>query len=1575
MRVGAQDVPHAPSDGLVYSVRQIPFYFEENRGQASEATRFVASNGTIAALIRDDGAVFSVGSESVSMNIQGAAATGFRPENPVDGVSNYYLDSRTMTGLQHYAQVRGRNIKPGMDIIYHGTASELEYDLVLRPYADPAGLRLTFNGMNQLYVEGNGDLRLRTDTAELRLRKPEAWQEASGQRHRVSCSYQISGKGEVILILGPYDHSRELTIDPVISFSTFLSSGGEDSLLAVAVDNTGVYVTGTSYTSNFPVTFGTSQGKPALFVTKFNLSGTALIYSTIMTGGAGRAMVADGSGNVYIAGTGGTDFSNTTIENGEHIFVAKVNSSGGIIYATLLAGNEAEDGQAIAIDSTGAAYVAGTTYSTIFPTTPGALKSTLSGTSDAIVAKLTPSGGVAYATYLGGSSNDSATGITVDGAGNAYVAGWTQSSDFPTTAGAYSTTFKAIKEAFVTVLNPSGSAVVSSTLMGGTFDDYASGIVRDSNGDLYITGSKTSTNFPATFTVGSGVAAFVAKFNSSLSSLLYSVTVGGAIEDSPAMAVDQFGSAYIATTCGVGAPITAGGFDTGRLGNLCFFQVSPSGTAISYSGRIGAGMETATGIAIDGSGGVYVAGYTGNTIFPTTLGSFEPVPVSKTSSSYSSGVLTKIDLNSSTSCTTSLGATPGVIPGNGGAFAVDFAIPTGCPWGIASDTIGVSLAGPIVGISEGSPLGVNVSVPPNPSTNQRTVNLYVAEKTVPITQAAASCYLPAVSPLPLTLDAAGDSQNVAVTLPILCEWNASVNVPWLTLGNLSPGSQNGSRTLTLSALPFSYSQRTGTVTIANANFTATQTGSGVCTASASATLQNPPSSGGTGEIRVSVSNASCTWAGYSLAPWIQVAAASSGQGDGSLPYIVSANPGTIQRSGQVLVADQLVTITQAAGPSGTVIAHAVSLFVGGSGIYQDGVLAIEAAVGTPVSLFFDSPTGNFYFADDQYQRVRIVTPDGVINTVGQNLPINEPTAVTVDPSGNVYIGDLGRVWKLGQGAFAGTGTYGFSGDHGPASSAEITNVAGLAADSSHVYISDQLNGRIRVVSSGTITTLAGGGTNVQSDGEPATQAELTGPSGVTLDRNGDVVFADSNSIRTVSQGIIKTLPVSGGSLNVPQSLAYDLAGNLFIVDSGGASLVEVSPTGKLSAFVVPLGVQPSSVTTDQAANLYVGDSNNHAIWKFSPITFCNYSVTQPSPQPIGGGPSNLTVITEAECAWTAISDLSWVTVSSGSSGTGSGSVQLAIAPNAGISRVGTVAIAGQSVVISQLGIPPPSAVSASPSKGSGLSQTFTATFSDGAGAGDIVTARILINSSFLGTNACYLVYKAGTGVLNLLSDAGVPQSGIAISTPGTLSNSQCTVNVGASSVVSSGNTLTLNLAVTFTSAFAGAKDIYLEAQSTTVVGRWLQMGTWSVPESSSAPTSVSVSPSSGSGSSQMFTATFSDAAGASDIVTARILINNSFSGTNACYLVYKAGTNVLNLLSDAGALQSGIAIGSAGTLSNGQCTVNVGASSAVSSGNTLTLNLAVTFSSAFADAQDIYLEAQSSSVLGSWLQTGTWTVP
>ena len=417
-------------------------------------------------------------------------------------------------------------------------------------------------------------------------------------------------------------------------------------------------------------------------------------------------------------------------------------------------------------------------------------------------------------------------------------------------------------------------------------------------------------------------------------------------------------------------------------------------------------------------------------------------------------------------------------------------------------------------------------------------------------------------------------------------------------------------------------------------------------------------------------------------PWIQVPAA-SGQGNGSLPYIVAANPGTIQRSGQILIADQLITITQAAGPAGTVSGYNATLFAGGTSLYQDGAPAIVSAVGIPTALYYDSPTGNFYFADQQYQKVRVITPDGTINTVAPSLPIVYPNAITVDPLGNIYIGDSGVVWGVTQnGPFAGGGGYGFGGDNGPATSAQLTLVAGLAADSSHVYISDEYNARVRAVSGGIITTVAGGGTT-QGNGGPATQGQLDGPKGLVLDQKGDMVFADGNAIRTVSQGIINTLPVTSGSLSLPQTLAYDPAGNLFITELGGP-LAELSPAGKIS-FPQPAAVQRAlSVAADPSGNVYVGDDVNHAVWKLTPQSFCSYTVTTPGIQPVVGGSLNLSVTTGAGCTWAATSDIFWILVSSAASVTGSGTVQLTIAPNlVGPERSAIIAIAGQAILVTQ----------------------------------------------------------------------------------------------------------------------------------------------------------------------------------------------------------------------------------------------------------------------------------------------------
>jgi len=290
---------------------------------------------------------------------------------------------------------------------------------------------------------------------------------------------------------------------------------------------------------------------------------------------------------------------------------------------------------------------------------------------------------------------------------------------------------------------------------------------------------------------------------------------------------------------------------------------------------------------------------------------------------------------------------------------------------------------------------------------------------------------------------------------------------------------------------------------------------------------------------------------------------------------------------------------------------------------------------------------------------------------------------------------------------------------------------------------------------------------------------------------------------------------------------------------------------------------------------------------------------------------------------------------------------------------------------------PPSAVSVSPDSGDGSAQTFTFTFGDPNGASDITSAQFVINSSLVESNGCYLYfYAGGVNRIYLANDTGALSAPMNLGNSGTLQNSHCSVNVGASSVSSTGSTLTVILAITFAPAFAGTKNVYMYAQNASLGTGWVQSGTWMVPGSLSPPSAVSVAPKSGSGLTQTFAFTFSDAAGASDILSAQIVINSSLTGTSSCYLYfYGNGANVVYMASDAGSFSTGLPLGNNGTSQNSQCAVNAGASSISIAGDILTLNLAMTFTPAFAGSKNIYMFVQNSALGSGWALNGTWTVP
>ena len=299
-------------------------------------------------------------------------------------------------------------------------------------------------------------------------------------------------------------------------YSTYLGGSNNDYGSGIAVDSAGnAYVTGFTSSTDFPTLNAiqpTSGGQYDAFVTKINADGTAYVYSTYLGGSANDnayGVAADSAGNAYVTGfTASTDFPTVnaiqpTSPGLGDAFVTKINASGNaLVYSTYLGGSASDQGNGIAVDSAGNAYITGYTFSADFPTA-SAVQPNLDGPVDAFVTKINSSGSaLTYSTYLGGSNADYGDGIAVDSTGNAYVTGYTDSLDFPMVNAIQPIPFggrRGYTDAFVTKYNAAGSAVVYSTYSGGSRRNAGSGIAADSTGSAYVTGWTTSAKkFPIT---------------------------------------------------------------------------------------------------------------------------------------------------------------------------------------------------------------------------------------------------------------------------------------------------------------------------------------------------------------------------------------------------------------------------------------------------------------------------------------------------------------------------------------------------------------------------------------------------------------------------------------------------------------------------------------------------------------------------------------------------------------------------------------------------------------------------------------------------------------------------------------------------------------------------------------------------------------------------------------------------------------------------------------------------------------------------------------------------------------------
>jgi hypothetical protein len=543
-----------------------------------------------------------------------------------------------------YGKIVYHDLYPGIDLSFFGNDGHLKREFIVAPGADPSAITFAFEGVSDIKIDTTGALHLATGTGEMVESPPLCYQVINGKKVPVNAWYVISEDQTITVRLDHYDPSYALVIDPELIYATYYGGSGlgNEFVFDIAVDSSGTaYITGTTDSPDFLTTPGAVQtiygGVNDVFVVKLNPTGSAPIYSTYYGGtdlDEGYGITVDNSGNAYITGTTNSrDFlttpgavQTTKTDNYDDAFVVKLNPTGSApVYATYYGGTSHDWGSSIAVDNSGNAYITGITYSFDFPTTPGAAQTTdRSSWGDAFVVRLNPTGSApVYATYYGGTRTDYGQSIAVDNSGNAYITGYTDSSDFPTTPGVVNSTFIGNKDAFVVKLNPTGSAPVYATYYGGTYEEGAVGIAVDSSGNAYFAGSTHSLDFLTTpgalQTAYNGWSdAFIVKLNPTGSAPVYSTYYGGTdLDEGFGITIDNSGSAYITgntvstdflTTPGVVQPAHSSGWSRDAFVvklNLNKGTLSPTG--FHYPTDMDAKWENGGGEWLADDDEIYVA--------------------------------------------------------------------------------------------------------------------------------------------------------------------------------------------------------------------------------------------------------------------------------------------------------------------------------------------------------------------------------------------------------------------------------------------------------------------------------------------------------------------------------------------------------------------------------------------------------------------------------------------------------------------------------------------------------------------------------------------------------------------------------------------------------------------------------------------------------------------------------------------------------------------------------------------------------------------------------------------------------
>jgi hypothetical protein len=640
------------------ALARLPLRFEANQGQLKPEIRYAAHAGAYSLALTSSGPSLSLGSRRVDISLLNSnRAPRIEALDPVATRTDYFVGSRDRwrSNVPSFARVRYGSVYPGVDLIYYGNQSQLEYDFVLAPGADPRSIRMRFAGADRVRLSATGDLLV----DDMVQKRPVVYQE--NPRREIAGRYILLGKNTVGFRVEAYDRSRQLVIDPVLSYLTYMGGTGTDRINAAKLFGNLLYVTGQIANQDLSAVEGAykdvTAGLTDIFLAVIDVTpgaGYPVKYFTYF-GGTGSdvplAMEVDRNGIAYI--TGGTSSADFPVAGGfqttgaattldAFVILLDPKSTGGdaLLYSTYLGGPSGDDvANGIAVGPDGMVYVIGSTKATDFPFTSNAYQQVLWGPQDAFIAKINPrtNAPLVYATFLGGESQDDGRAILAGANGLVYFAASTLSDNFPMAGAQISGLRVGAQDAIVGVMDLTKSgepSLVYSTFFGGTGNEEVRGMAFDAKGNVIITGYTLSTDLPVTAdaiqsTNGGNGDAFVAVLNPSLSytsGLLFCTYFGGSHgEVGYQVAGDAAGNLYVAgytlsSDLSIAGTVPQSLWGRGTDLFVTKFKTGIGGRgALEFSTYLGSnGTYVPTALVVGSDGAVYVAGY-GSIGLPATL--------------------------------------------------------------------------------------------------------------------------------------------------------------------------------------------------------------------------------------------------------------------------------------------------------------------------------------------------------------------------------------------------------------------------------------------------------------------------------------------------------------------------------------------------------------------------------------------------------------------------------------------------------------------------------------------------------------------------------------------------------------------------------------------------------------------------------------------------------------------------------------------------------------------------------------------------------------------------------------------